>query len=497
MEREAEERFVEGMLKESLVKGKRESVCTPSSSWRLFDLPQDGQNGKSGNHQLCRNVSSRKLGAELWETFPVCKMGGGLLNHTRSSQVPNYMIDGASGLMSEAAPSSVRLPHVTKHRNHFQQPTSSGSDISSAEAAPYSHYDSASSLGSSIKTRESSLTVGTSAEMAKALNHVLRLENQQASSNSHLKGLEMELYNSRERLNDLLRYKHDKQLKMEGAVEKGNFSRKCKSESLSTIEALKIELSDERRCRQHLESLNRKLAHDVAEGNLLFSSSAIKLEKERRSRKLLEELCDEFAKGILDSPSEMSSSKQYRSKETDLILHVAEAWLDKRIKTKKDANGFIKLSSLGFKTNGNLSSSQDDNNFYRRSSESFLLNKAVHQIPADEDNSTENELNSFEQHKMGTNRRKSGSSVGTDKAAGSKNSHHMVKDLIRKYSAGSVVVDCKTKMSDRNTLCSNPTQQLGSKLTKTPVNQKQHYLVRRSKERSLGSHLIQARKCQH
>lgn len=173
---------------------------------------------------------------------------------------------------------------------------------------------------------ESTYSLKTSTELLKVLNRVWSLEEHQVSSISLIKGLKKELDRARFRAKEL-----------SGG---GTLLTKNKEQDIINAKVLSIreELENERKLRKSSKSLQRKLAKELYEVKSSLASISKELEGERMSRVLLEDLCDELAWGLRDCQREMHGLKKQKSDEDlgerddhdQLILRIAQAWLDER-----------------------------------------------------------------------------------------------------------------------------------------------------------------------
>lgn len=209
-------------------------------------------------------------------------------------------------------------------------------------------YNPAVTPGSSIELRgrigDPNYGFKTSTELLKVLNRIWTLEEQHASNVSLVKAMKNELDHARGKIKELLRdqqaNRHEINDLMKQISQDNNLANK-KSKEQERVEAalqsVRDELEDERKLRKRSESLHRKLARELFEIKVSFSTTVKDLEKEKKSSDLLEELCDEFAKSIRKYAKQMHDVKQNSEKDwngigshDNLILHVAESWLDER-----------------------------------------------------------------------------------------------------------------------------------------------------------------------
>lgn len=96
--------------------------------------------------------------------------------------------------------------------------------------------------------------------------------------------------------------------------------------NMAKVQSTRGELEQGRKLRNHSESLQRELAQELHEVKRSVARISKELEKERTSRGFLEELCDELAWGVRDCEKELHDQ---------LILRIAQAWLDERMQVKQ------------------------------------------------------------------------------------------------------------------------------------------------------------------
>ncbi|XP_027908552.1 uncharacterized protein At5g41620-like [Vigna unguiculata] len=376
-------------LREGVLVGKKGGPSTPPPTWRL-ELPSQ-YNGSDNVQEFLNfptsSLSARKLCANLWELLPhqqqhtppvkMNKLGTNLSRRRRNrrrlrhpkdtaSEVNNTQLaeppDTPSGSDQPASSSSSRsvaasfVRHRTSVRNGCDlQPASPACYSSSSEEA--ASYTCAVTPKSSVdfkgRNEESRYNLKTSTELLKVLNRIWSLEEQQASSMSVVKTLKTELDRSQARIKELTRDKQMNRQEMQNLIQQltvDKLIRKNKEHGRikAAVQSIKEELEDERRLRQHSESLHRKLAREISEVKSSFSGCLRNLERERKARILLENLCDEFAKGIRDYEQEVHSLRRSSEKGQiqvkgnnnnnnsldRLILHISEAWLDERMQMK-------------------------------------------------------------------------------------------------------------------------------------------------------------------
>ncbi|XP_047171103.1 uncharacterized protein At5g41620-like [Vigna umbellata] len=376
-------------LREGVLVGKKGGPSTPPPTWRL-ELPSQ-YNGSDNvqeflNFPTCSSLSARKLCANLWELLPhqqqhtppvkMNKLGTNLsrrrrrnrrlLRHPKDtgSEVNNNQLaeapDTPSGSDQPASSSSSRsvAASFVRHRTSVRsgcalEPVSPACYSSSEEVASYTcAVTPKSSVDFKGRNEGSSYNLKTSTELLKVLNRIWSLEEQQASNMSVVKTLKTELDRSQARIKELKRDKQMNRQEMQNLIQQltvDKLIRKNKEHGRikAAVQSIKEELEDERRLRQHSESLHRKLARELSEVKSSFSGCLRNLERERKARILLENLCDEFAKGIRDYEQEVHSLRRSSEKGQGqvqvkgnnnsldrLILHISEAWLDERMQMK-------------------------------------------------------------------------------------------------------------------------------------------------------------------
>lgn len=225
-----------------------------------------------------------------------------------------------------------------ERNNHALQPVSPASYGSSLEVAPY---NKAVTPSSSLEFRgrpskESHYSLKTSTELLKVLNRIWTLEEQHAANISMIKSLKTELAHSRLRIKELLRYQQADRHELNGVVKQlaeENLSRKNKE--VERVQAVRKELEDERKLRKRSDSSQRKLARELSEVKLSLSECVKELERGNKSKKMMEMLCDEFAKGI----KEFHGLKHEDLDKDQMVLHVAESWIDERMQMRLEGGG--------------------------------------------------------------------------------------------------------------------------------------------------------------
>ncbi|KAK6116975.1 hypothetical protein DH2020_049219 [Rehmannia glutinosa] len=433
--------------------GKRGGQTTPIASfWRRNELellaaaaPPGGgatevQAQDSGDNFIkdasffqFPSVSSRKLGATLWELhhykLPLANMhhgGGGdppprlrRLNHHHHRKVYKDKeglepLDPSPGSPDMPGSSSFRGHIVASQMQHHRSIEKSTHRIRSLSPASYGSsmeiapYKPAVTPSSSIELRgrngEANYSLKTSTELLKVLNRIWSLEEQHVSNMSLIKALKKELYHARSQIKELVREQQDDRNGMDELMKhitEDKRVRKNKEQDKinAAIQSMRDELEDERKLRKRSESLHRKLARELYEAKVSLASVSKEVEKERKTRDLLEDLCDEFAWGIRDY--ERDKDRGERADRDGSILKISESWLDERMQMKmqngrgagekestveklsSEIEAFLESKRDG-RTKNNGSEFPVDPTSRRRSMESIPLNVAA-SAPRDED----------------------------------------------------------------------------------------------------------------
>ncbi|CAH2080217.1 unnamed protein product [Thlaspi arvense] len=338
-------------------------------------------------------VSSRKLVAAFWEfhhyyehhsfSFAAAKMHRGgngfagtnnrrqrhgkavvkengldLSQFLRDPSPDHHQPESAGSLRRQIGQMLMKHHQSIERNNHALQPVSPASYGSSLEVATYNKaVTPSSSLEFRGRTsREPNYNLKTSTELLKVLNRIWSLEEQHAANISLIKALKTELAHSRVRIKELLRYQQADRQELDGVVKQlaeEKLSRNHKEvERISS--AARKEFEDERRLRKRSESLQRKLARELSEVKSSLSHCVEELERGAKSKKTMELLCDEFARGVKGYEEEVRGLKQKnnlgRAEGDQMVLHIAESWLDERMQMRLEEGG-------GDTLNGNRSSS--------------------------------------------------------------------------------------------------------------------------------------------
>ncbi|KAF8092538.1 hypothetical protein N665_0412s0032 [Sinapis alba] len=316
-------------------------------------------------------VSSRKLAAAFWEFHhyyqedhqsfcsppPAAKMhrrqrhgkvvvkeNGLDLSQFLRDPSPDHQPESAGSLRRQIGQVLMKHHQSLERNNHALQPVSPASyGSSSLEVAPYNN--KAVTPSSSLEFRgrpflEPHYNLKTSTELLKVLNRIWSLEEQHASNLSLIKSLKNELAHSRLRIKELLRYQQADRHELNGVVKQlaeENLSRKNKE--VERIQSVRKELGDERKLRKRSESLQRKLARELSEVKSSLSECVKEIERGNKEKKMMEILCDEFAKGIKSYEEELHGLNHKNLDKDQMVLHVAESWLDERMQMRLEGGG--------------------------------------------------------------------------------------------------------------------------------------------------------------
>ncbi|KAJ8529249.1 hypothetical protein K7X08_036084 [Anisodus acutangulus] len=372
-EKQVEEELLVVKLKGGVLVGKRGGSCsctTPSPTWKIGLAQSDGSLLQDLPFtSTSASLSVRKLGANLWEFQPqvnkvvkMSKIGPLSQNHKdkKSSKLPSQPADDPPDSPPQQPTSTSSLGRdiaasLRQHHHHLlaknggaQSLESPASYCSSMEMAPYKPIETpTTSKDLKGRSRKSSHSLKTSAELLKILNRIWSLEEQQSSNMSLVKALRKELDHSQRRVKELQEEKKrdreeiDDLMMLSAEYRIGRKSNKHNSTE-EAVKTLTDDLRDERKLRKHSENLHRKLARELTEMKSSFSTALKELEREREARIMLEELCDEFSCGIKEYEEDVRFLKSKLKKDhmlteekDGLVIHISEAWLDERMQMKQ------------------------------------------------------------------------------------------------------------------------------------------------------------------
>ncbi|KAL1569146.1 hypothetical protein AAHA92_00658 [Salvia divinorum] len=311
--------------------GKRGGNSTPAASfWRANANQLDLSCGRL--HHNFGVISSRKLAAAMWELH---QYKPPLDNIRRRPPPTSFQLpESSSNLRRRVADLLMQHHHSIETSNHATRTVSPLTCSSSMEIAPC--YPAAPS--SSVELNgELSYRTKTSTKLLKVLNRVWILEEQHVSNVSLIKALKKELDRPRFHGKELSREqqgdRHELMERLTGGILKTNKAK---------VQPTRYELEQERKLRNHSEILQRELAQELYEVKRSVARISKELEKERTSRGFLEELCDELAWGVRDCEKEIYDQRQKsgtylgeRDDHDQLMLRIAQAWLDERMQMKQ------------------------------------------------------------------------------------------------------------------------------------------------------------------
>ncbi|KAG5382719.1 hypothetical protein IGI04_034189 [Brassica rapa subsp. trilocularis] len=427
--------FIEKLRRRAVSVGHRRVFRSPSNPAHISFNP----NNPSSSSKFAS--SSRKLAASLWEFYqyydqdheipPLAKMhrapyssGGDPSNrrlrhgHGKSAVRDNGAIDlsddqpeSAGSIRKQIGQMLMKHHQLTQRNDHPLQPLSPASSL---EVAPYK---GAITPGSSLdfhgrrRAGEPNYNnLKTSTELLKVLNRIWTLEEQHSANISLIKSLKSELAHARARIKELLRCQQADRREMDELVkqlaeEKLSKDTKERDRLSSAVQSLE----EERKLRRRSESLQRKLARELAEVKSTLSHCVDEMERGSKSRKMLERLCDEFARGIKSYEREVHGLKQKMDKswegwgeEDQMVLCIAETWLDERIQSGEEGSVLEKLELEIEAFLKSKSGNEIPKNHRRSSLESAPFNAMSAPIQEVDSQEEEEDSNCFELKKHGT-----------------------------------------------------------------------------------------------
>ncbi|XP_013750221.2 uncharacterized protein At5g41620-like [Brassica napus] len=430
--------FIEKLRRRAVSVGHRRVFRSPSTPAHISFNP----NNPSSSSKFAS--SSRKLAASLWEFYqyydqdheipPLAKMhrapyssGGDPSNrrlrhdHGKSAVRDNGALDlsddqpeSAGSIRKQIGQMLMKHHQLTQRKDHPLQPLSPASSL---EVAPYK---GAITPGSSLdlhgrrRAGEPNYNnLKTSTELLKVLNRIWTLEEQHSANISLIKALKSELAHARARIKELLRCQQADRREMDELVkqlaeEKLSKDTKERDRLSSAVQSLE----EERKLRRRSESLQRKLARELSEVKSTLSHCVDEMERGSKSRKMLERLCDEFARGIKSYEREVHGLKQKVDKswegwgeEDQMVLCIAETWLDERIQSGEEGSVLEKLEleiEAFLESKQKLSGNEIPKNHRRSSLESAPFNAMSAPIQEVDSQEEEEDSNCFELKKHGT-----------------------------------------------------------------------------------------------
>ncbi|CAF1720782.1 BnaC09g11910D [Brassica napus] len=367
--------LIEKLRRRAVSVGHRRVFRPPSTPAHISFNP----NNPSSSSKFAS--SSRKLAASLWEFYqyydqdhdipPVAKMhrapfsyGGDPSNrrlrhgHGKSAVGDNGLDltddqpESAGSIRKQIGQMLMKHHQLTQRNDHPLQPLSPASSL---EVAPYK---GAITPGSSLDLHgrrragePNNNNLKTSTELLKVLNRIWSLEEQHSANISLIKSLKSELAHSRARIKELLRCQQADRREMDELVKQLAEERLSKdTKERDRLSSAVQSLEEERKLRRRSESLQRKLARELSEAKSTLSHCVDEMERGSKSKKMLERLCDEFARGIKSYEREVHGLKQKVDKswegwgeEDQMVLCIAETWLDERIQSGEEGSVLEKL----------------------------------------------------------------------------------------------------------------------------------------------------------
>ncbi|CAL9200341.1 unnamed protein product [Musa hybrid cultivar] len=182
-------------------------------------------------------------------------------------------------------------------------------------------------------------------DICQCYGHLKLLEDQQVNGISVMSALQLELEWARSYVIELESEQRSAKKKLNHflkslAVERASWRNREHEQVRSIIEAVKCNLSKERKNRKWLEVVNAKLVDELAEVKLLTKRYLLDFEEERKVCELMEEVHDELAKEIGEGKAEVEALKRESVKlqeemdEERRMLQMAEVWREDRVQMK-------------------------------------------------------------------------------------------------------------------------------------------------------------------
>ncbi|XP_051132036.1 uncharacterized protein LOC127252072 [Andrographis paniculata] len=313
---------------------------TPAPAWRTtplrsaVDSPKHSQSGKS-----TRPVSARRLAATLWEMNEMpspAKMSESnleLMKHLQKKKNGNHKMVSKKeklqpgwGLHISSGSGSGHLPpHLSdpsyspsvsekleRRRTPSQRITSaeqiagafdsisraSFMEIESRSRPPTS---SGSVNGCRSRLKDVSNALTTSKELLKIITRISGHSDQNSSSMSLISALHAELERARLQVNQFIHEQRADKSEISYmmkcfAEEKASWKSKESQVVEAAVASVVGELEVERKLRQRLESLNKKLGKELSEMKLSLVKVVKELDSEKRAREITEQMCEELAR---------------------------------------------------------------------------------------------------------------------------------------------------------------------------------------------------------
>ncbi|KAL2634575.1 hypothetical protein R1flu_006054 [Riccia fluitans] len=157
--------------------------------------------------------------------------------------------------------------------------------------------------------------------------------------------LRMEVERARAKVHELELAQKSSRREMETLVkkvaeEKTMWRTKEQEKIRVAVQAVKLEIEEEKKVRRRVESVNRKMSRELVEANLAVAKAVNELERERKARELMEDVCDELAREIGEDKAEVEELKRESAKvreeveEERKMLQMAEVWREERVQMK-------------------------------------------------------------------------------------------------------------------------------------------------------------------
>ncbi|KAL6616203.1 hypothetical protein ACP70R_038473 [Stipagrostis hirtigluma subsp. patula] len=294
---------------------------TPPVRWPL-DAGDAG--ACSSSSRAGAGASVRKIAAALWRMQPPQAPPPGPVRARRKAE------------------SNSRRPHTPDHCQHYKaviqgkignrttssapremEAHSAARPIETEMATKWSHQYMRASQGADYDYFEHNLMDSG--------GEIYSLKEELMVAQNRIHELESECRSTRKQLDHLV-----KNL----AEEKASWKSREHDKVHHILDAVKEELSRERKHRQRAEMINSKLLSDLSEMKLAAKRYLQDYEKERKARMLMEEVCDELAKEIAEDKAEVealrSESMKIRDEleEEKKMLQMAEVWREERVQMK-------------------------------------------------------------------------------------------------------------------------------------------------------------------
>ncbi|KAL3693577.1 hypothetical protein R1sor_007228 [Riccia sorocarpa] len=166
-----------------------------------------------------------------------------------------------------------------------------------------------------------------------------------ATPSSVVTALRMEVERARAKVHELELAQKTARREMEALVkkvaeEKAMWRSKEQEKVRVAVQAVKLEIEEEKKVRRRVESVNRKMSRELVEANLAVAKAVNELERERKARELMEDVCDELAREIGEDKAEVEELKRESAKvreeveEERKMLQMAEVWREERVQMK-------------------------------------------------------------------------------------------------------------------------------------------------------------------